>query len=217
MAKHKDREFSQALFQRVCQITTPPPDQATFAVSAVAPAGELRKMKQFRFQLLHRWLTAHFSPCRVADIAGGKGLLAYLLQQSGWQAVVIDPVSQALPPKYKDIGSGSRVRLSPDATVPRINAGFAGPMAQHYDLLVGMHAHGCNVAVIDAAAAYGSGFVLLPCCVIDEPFYPRGHALAGKPGSVCGQPGPHRLPVSPQLQGAEHRPLRAWQMPDAVN
>ena len=172
MAKHNDREFSQALFQRVCQITTPPPDQATFAVSAVAPAGELRKMKQFRFQLLHRWLTAHFSPCRVADIAGGKGLLAYLLQQSGWQAVVIDPVSQALPPKYKDIGSGSRVRLSPDATVPRINAGFAGPMAQHYDLLVGMHAHGCNVAVIDAAAAYGSGFVLLPCCVIDEPFYP---------------------------------------------
>jgi hypothetical protein len=36
-----------------------------------------------------------------------------------------------------------------------------------------MHAHGCNAKIIDAAAKYGCGFVLFPCCVIDEPFYPR--------------------------------------------
>jgi hypothetical protein len=35
-----------------------------------------------------------------------------------------------------------------------------------------MHAHGCNVKIIDAAAEYGCGFVIFPCCVIDEPFYP---------------------------------------------
>lgn len=172
MAKHKDREFSQALFQSVCQITAPARDEAVFSTAGVLPEGELRKMKQFRFQLLHRWLTAHFHPCRVADIAGGKGLLAYLLQQSGWQAVVIDPVHQALPAKYKDISSNSRVRIDAAASVSHIDGGFVGPMARHFDILVGMHAHGCNVAVIDAAAMYGCGFVLLPCCVIDEPFYP---------------------------------------------
>jgi hypothetical protein len=45
-------------------------------------------------------------------------------------------------------------------------------MAQGFDLLIGMHAHGCNVKILDAAAEYGCGFVIFPCCVIDEPFYP---------------------------------------------
>jgi hypothetical protein len=35
-----------------------------------------------------------------------------------------------------------------------------------------MHAHGCNARIIDAAAEYGCGFALFPCCVIDEPFFP---------------------------------------------
>src|SRR5436190_117862 len=60
---------------------------------------ELVKMKKFRFQLLNRWMIEHLEPCRVADIGGGKGLLTYLLRQSGWPATVIDPVPQALPTK----------------------------------------------------------------------------------------------------------------------
>jgi hypothetical protein len=129
-------------------------------------------MKKFRFQLFHRWLVERFEPCRIADIAGGKGLLAYLLQKNDWEAVVIDPVSQSLPDKYKDIGTGKRVRIAPTERVRRIDRAFEENMAQHYDMLVGMHAHGCNVQVIDAAAEFGCGFVLFPCCVIDEPFYP---------------------------------------------
>ena len=35
-----------------------------------------------------------------------------------------------------------------------------------------MHVHGSNAAIIDAAARYGCGFAIFPCCVIDEPFYP---------------------------------------------
>lgn len=172
MAKHKDREFSQSLFDSVQRIAGAPAAAAAFFADGTLPAGELRKMKQFRFQLLHRWLVEHFAPCRAADIAGGKGLLAYLLQQSGWEAVVVDPVPQPLPDKYKDIGSDSRVRLPAAVSVPHIDAGFERQMARRFDLLIGLHAHGCNVAVIEAAAAYGCGFVLLPCCVIDEPFYP---------------------------------------------
>ena len=179
MARHKDKELGQELFESVRQISERSAGPVTFAedVSRLVElerqrVSELRKMKKFRFQLFHRWLVERFEPCRVADIAGGKGLLTYLLQKSGWEAVVIDPVSQLLPGKYKDIVTGKRVRIAPTERVQRIDGAFEVDMARHFDMLVGMHAHGCNVKVIDAAAEFGCGFVLFPCCVIDEPFYP---------------------------------------------
>ena len=180
MPKHKDQEYSQALFENLQTMAARSPRNNEFGQEAFAhihalEAGrerELRKMKKFRFQLLHRWLTERFEPCRVADIAGGKGLLAYLMQQSGWDAVVIDPTYQDLINKYKDIATGKRVKIAPDERVPHISKPFVMEMAEQFDLLVGMHAHGCNAAIIDAAAEFGCGFVLFPCCVIDEPFFP---------------------------------------------
>jgi len=38
--------------------------------------------------------------------------------------------------------------------------------------LVAMHAHGCNIQLIEAAVQYGCGLILLPCCVIHEPILP---------------------------------------------
>ena len=134
---------------------------------------ELVKMKKFRFQLLHQWMQEQIAPCRVADIGGGKGLLAHLLNGSGWQATVIDPVSQGLPTKYKDLQSDRQVQIAATETVNRRDSCFAPEMAQDYDLLVAMHAHGCNIQLIDAAAKYGRGFILLPCCIINEPIYPQ--------------------------------------------
>lgn len=141
-------------------------------VRAATDSSKLPRMKKFRFQLLHSWLVQTFEPCRAADIGGGKGLLGFLLNQSGWQTTIIDPVRQPLPDKYKDIISGSRVKIHPQANIPFIEAEFAPQHAACFDLLIGMHAHGCNVKIIDAAAEYGCGFVIFPCCVIDEPFYP---------------------------------------------
>ena len=173
MARHKDTEYGQDVFESVQRLSdTPTEDVAQFAGLSPQRSGELRKMKKFRFQLLHRWLVEHIEPCRVADIGGGKGLLAFLLQKSGWQATVIDPVNQSLPDKYKDIATGKRVRIASTESVPRIDSAFAGEMAGHFDMLVGMHAHGCTAQIIDVAAELGCGFVLFPCCVIDEPFYP---------------------------------------------
>ena len=180
MARHKNTEYGQERFEKLQQIArgslqhpATPPLAFPHPLDATPPrAGELRKMKKFRFQLLHRWLVAHFEPCRVADIGGGKGLLAYLLQESGWETAVIDPIHQSLPDKYKDIAIGRRVRISATARVHHISQPFDSQMGQRFDILVGMHAHGANAKVIDAAAEYGCGFVLFPCCVIDEPFYP---------------------------------------------
>ncbi len=141
-------------------------------VEEAQQSGEIPRMKKFRFQLLHQWLTQKYRPCRVADIGGGKGFLAYLLQMSGWDATVIDPVYQNLPGKYKDLALDKRIKIPPDAKVPHINLEFEPYLAEHFDLLVGLHAHACNVKIINAAEEYKCNFVLLSCCIIDEPLLP---------------------------------------------
>ncbi len=133
---------------------------------------ELPRLKRFRFQLLARWLEETFPPCRVADVGGGKGLLAYLLRHRGYDAVVIDPFEQPLPDRYKDIDSGQRVRIPAGASVPRITAPYRPGLGERFDLLVALHAHGTNLAVLDTAARAGSSCVVLPCCVIEEPSVP---------------------------------------------
>ncbi len=160
----------------VCSAEDEPLDLNTLAqqpVVTVPDTSKTLRMKKFRAQLLHHWLVKNFAPCRVGDIGGGKGLLGYLLAKDGWQAAVIDPFEQPLPDKYKDITAEQRVKIPPQAQVPRLAAAFQTEMGADFDLLVGMHAHGCNAMIIDAAARYGCGFVLFPCCVIDEPFFPR--------------------------------------------
>ena len=132
----------------------------------------LPKMKKFRFQLLADWMVLKFKACRVADVGGGKGLLAFLLCQFGFDAVVVDPVRQRLPDKYKDLKSGRQIRIDHGQDVSRIARPFDTSMAQSFDVLLALHAHGCNLALIEAAAQYKKGLVVLPCCVIDEPAAP---------------------------------------------
>jgi hypothetical protein len=136
-------------------------------------AGEdLPKMKKFRFQLLAGWIAERFPPCTVADVGGGKGLLSFLLRQAGFDAEVVDPVDQPLPPRYRDLASGRRVRLG-EAAVPRRRVPFGPELGRGYDLLVALHAHGANLAVLETAAAAASSCVVLPCCVVDEPATPE--------------------------------------------
>lgn len=131
----------------------------------------MRKPHQFRFQVFHHWLISTYPPCQAADIGGGKGLLTYLLNQAGWQTTVIDPTPQSLQHKFKDLASGKRVKLSPQqiTSVPRISLPFAPQLAQNFDLLIGLHAHGSNLHILSAAKTYSKDFAILPCCVIDEP------------------------------------------------
>lgn len=133
---------------------------------------ELRKLKRFRFQLLHKWIVDHYPICRVADVGGGKGLLTYLLRQDGYDAIVIDPYNQPLPKVYKNL-AGKRHKIKPEESVPRISKGFEKEMAKDFDLIVGLHTHGSNMNIIDITAEYKKDFVLLPCCVIDEPIVPQ--------------------------------------------
>lgn len=129
---------------------------------------------QFRFQLIAQWLIKSYSPRRALDVGGGKGLLTYLLNRSGWEAKVVDPVDQKLNWKFKDLATGKRVKIE-NETVPRITRGFTKELAVETDLLIGLHAHGSNMAIIEVAAEMEKDFVLFPCCVIDEPIEKRAN------------------------------------------
>jgi hypothetical protein len=168
MGKPKHKREANQLYAQISQAAAP----ELAALAAPTSPRELPKMKKFRFQLLHQWLVTRLEPCRVADVGGGKGLLTYLLRQSGWDATVIDPVEQALPAKYKDLRTNRQVHIAATECVPRINQGFRPEMAKAFDLLVAMHAHGCNIQLVAAAAQFNCDLILLPCCVIDEPILP---------------------------------------------
>lgn len=134
-------------------------------------ATKRRLNNKFRFQLLQMWLTERYKPTMVLDVGGGKGLLAYLLNKNGWKATVVDPAISDYLTKYKDIETRKRILLTDDEieSFPRIVGTFKGEMARDYDLLIGLHAHGSNLQIINAAKKYNKDFLLLPCCVIDEP------------------------------------------------
>lgn len=129
---------------------------------------------QFCFQVIAAWLADNYGPRKALDVGGGKGLLAYLLNLRGWDVSVVDPVDQPLPPKYKDIVTNKRILITDRTQVKRITAPFEQDLAQDFDLLIGLHAHGSNIKILDAAAKYRQDFLILPCCVIDEPVEVRG-------------------------------------------
>ncbi len=129
---------------------------------------------QFRFQVIAAWLADNYSPRKALDVGGGKGLLAYLLNLRGWDVTVVDPVDQPLPPKYKDISMDKRILIPSTARVSRITAPFEEEMASDFDLLIGLHAHGSNIKILNVAANLKKDFLILPCCVIDEPIEVKG-------------------------------------------
>jgi hypothetical protein len=131
-----------------------------------------RKPKKFRFQIIHQWLTENFEPCNVLDVGGGKGLLSYLLGQSGWRSVVLDPEIQALPTKYTDLNK-KKIKIPSNESVEYIEGRFYKEAVKDFDLIIGLHAHGSNMMIIDACKEYDKDFLLLPCCVIDEPIIKR--------------------------------------------
>jgi hypothetical protein len=141
----------------------PPPSPEELGLVPAGPAApgrrlgdDLPKMSKFRFQLLAGWIADSFPPCTVADVGGGKGLLCHLLNQAGFQAEVVDPVDQPLPSRYRDLRSGRRVRLGGEVAVPRRRVRFGPGLGHRYDLLVALHAHGANRAVLDTVAAPGA-------------------------------------------------------------
>ena len=67
-----------------------------------------------------------------------------------------------------------RVLIPSSDKVKRITAPFEEDMAKDFDLLIGLHAHGSNIKILNVAAKHKKDFLILPCCVIDEPIEVKG-------------------------------------------
>ena len=199
MAKQKKQPRSAALFSTLEKMTSPPENSADAenevldltsladqAIRVVPDSSRTLRMKKFRAQLLHVWLETNFQPCRAADIGGGKGLLGHLLERSGWEVTVIDPVGQPLPDKYKDIRTDQRVKVLSDEAVARIDTGFQVEMGAGFRPA---HRHACPR--LQRKDHRRGGVAWLRVCPLPllrhrRAFLPpSGGALAGMPGGLC--------------------------------
>jgi hypothetical protein len=105
-----------------------------------------------RFDLFAKLVSESF-PCRdqkIADVAGGKGILRWALGERG----------------YKTVTSWDK-RHNNAKGRPNIKWGyFKQDLTERYDLVVGMHPDGATDHIIQYAIRNKVPFVICPCCVI---------------------------------------------------
>jgi hypothetical protein len=128
-----------------------------------------------RKELFEAWEVARrvrrrFRGGRVVDVAGGHGVLAYLLlllDDSSPHAVVVDP---AVPPSAATVGAAIEAawpRLAGRVDYRAIRLADEALTAE--DLLVGCHACGALTdRVLDAAITARARVAVLPCCQDEE-------------------------------------------------
>ena len=99
-----------------------------------------------RFEVVARFIADRFPAARyVADVAGGQGMLTRILRKRfGFEAEVIDPRGWALT------GVPARAEL------------YTPPMADYYDLVVGLHPDQALRAVVESAGKVP--VLVVPCC-----------------------------------------------------
>ncbi|MGE3342338.1 MAG: methyltransferase [Vicinamibacterales bacterium] len=128
-----------------------------------------------RKELFEAWEVARrvrrrFRGGRVLDVAGGHGLLAYLLlllDDSSSEALVIDPMTPSSAPVLSAALEAEWPRLL--GRVTHHNVELAGEMVAPGDLLVACHACGALTdRVLDAAMTASARVAVLPCCHDEE-------------------------------------------------
>lgn len=133
---------------------------------AVCGAGVLPRKELFESWEVARRARRLFRGGRVVDVAGGHGLLAYvmlLLDDSSPAATVIDPAITESSTKVRAALVGTWPRLAGrvtfvTGTLEQVTLGVD-------DIVVSSHACGALTdAVIDAAACAQARLAVLPCC-----------------------------------------------------
>lgn len=106
-----------------------------------------------RFDLFANLIQSNFPPTlypNVADIAGGKGVLAYELRCRGYKSITFD----------------KRRRASNVIRAYAFRHLYFGPTVKEgFSLLVGMHPDEATDVIIVEAAKRSTPFVICPCCV----------------------------------------------------
>lgn len=102
-----------------------------------------------RFRVVADFIIRNFKPCRVADIAGGKGHIQQYLRPAGFTVVTFD----------KRKGRKDRVKMEYKYGY------FDSNTPGDFGLLLGIHPDEATDVIIAEASRRGIPFVIVPCCV----------------------------------------------------
>lgn len=99
-----------------------------------------------RFEEVASYIDTHFKNRVkfIADVAGGQGMLARMLNKHGYESEFIDPRGWTM------VGVNSRAEE------------YSSDMADYYDLVVGLHPDGALRPVVESAK--DRPVLVVPCC-----------------------------------------------------
>lgn len=121
-----------------------------------------------RFRFFADFIEAAFPEARhIADVGGGRGLLAVELMLRGLVCTVIDPRRPTKLPRQ--VRKKIRKEMIRRGTAPPLEAvtnGVDETDLAPYDLIVGMHPDEATEPIVRSAVEWGKPFAVAPCCVM---------------------------------------------------
>jgi len=123
---------------------------------------------RLRFVVFARFLRETFPEAtKVADVAGGRGLLSLELRQLGFTPTIIDPrLVTNLPHRVRRALRREALQTGRVPRVPRLHARLEEVDLSEFDLVVGLHLDQASEPLARRAVELGKPFALVPCCVM---------------------------------------------------
>jgi hypothetical protein len=119
-----------------------------------------------RFREFTRFIADSFPTARtVADVAGGRGELAFRLFEIGKVPVIIDPRDTTFPRWVHRELRKRGVREGRISTIERWRSGVEETNLGGFDLIVAMHPDEATELALRAAVTHDIDFAIVPCCV----------------------------------------------------
>jgi hypothetical protein len=101
----------------------------------------------------------------VADVAGGRGILAFRLYELGMQPVIIDPRDATFPRWIHRTLRKRAIRTGKRITIGRVQKRVQDVDLGAFDLVVALHPDEATEPALRAALSSGVDFAIVPCCV----------------------------------------------------
>ncbi|HZC26859.1 MAG TPA: hypothetical protein VE287_07535 [Actinopolymorphaceae bacterium] len=102
---------------------------------------------------------------RIADVAGGHGVLSYWLRELGFDSVLIEPRPAPLPRWIRRDLRKRAIRDGYLTTIDRITRPVEEVELADFDAVLAMHPDQATEPAVRAAVKHGLGFAIVPCCV----------------------------------------------------
>lgn len=129
----------------------------------MAAMGDRRRFQAFSDFIIRTYPNVK----RIADVAGGHGLLSVELLLRGFEPVIIDPRrADTLPHRTRKRLRKEALRIGVVPKLERVFAMIEEVDLDQFDLIVGMHPDQATEPIVREATRRGKPFAVVPCCVM---------------------------------------------------